>query len=200
MVNIYRIRLDVNNYQALYVDDDKWHGDVLSLFTFDGMPRISNWAAPPVFILDPKLKRGNFLSFQLMGGGAFIADAKAVSATQEFFEMAGEMLPLPYEDEMFQVINITECINVLDQKGTKWHVHEKSGTKIYIESYAFHPRRFTESSLFKIPETCKTHIYTLERCGDPECEFKARVEQAGLTGLIFEKVWSDEGEPITVGP
>jgi hypothetical protein len=109
------------------------------------------------------------------------------------------MLPLPYEGEILQVINVTECINVLDQEHTLWKINQKSGVKVWIESYAFHSRRFSESSLFKIPETCNGEIFAIERCGDPECEFKARVEQAGLTGLIFEKVWSD-GEPIPARP
>lgn len=198
-MNVYRIKNDIERFQSIYIDDDKWQGDLLSLVTFDAHPRLDKWFAPPVYVLHPKLNRGNFFSLEL-AAGFVVADGKASQELEDMFEMSGELLPIPYEEEMLHVVNVTECINVLDQEKTKWHVLQNSATKIYIESFAFHASRFTETPLFKIPETCKTEIYTIERCGDPECEFKARVEQAGLTGLIFQKVWSDEGEPITVGP
>jgi hypothetical protein len=48
-----------------------------------------------------------------------------------------------------------------------------------------------ESSIFKIPNRL-ADIYVAEGRYDPEDEFKARVEQNNLTGLLFEEVWRDE--------
>lgn len=47
------------------------------------------------------------------------------------------------------------------------------------------------SPLFKIPETCNYEVLTCEGLKDPNDEFKGRIEQLGLTGLIFEQLWSD---------
>lgn len=195
-MNVYRIWCDVNKFQSLEIDGE-YDLKLLEATTFDATSKIETWAPPSVFVLYPKLKKGNFLG---LFPGTWAVDSQAVEVLEDFFEMSGELLPLPYEQELLQVVNVTECINVLDQKHTKWHIHEPTGTKIYVESFSFHARRLGDEPLFKIPETCKSNIYTIERCGDPECEFKARVEQAGLTGLIFQKIWSDSEGPITVGP
>jgi hypothetical protein len=37
---------------------------------------------------------------------------------EEFLEMAGELLPLPYRGEEYTIVNVTECINCLDHEAT----------------------------------------------------------------------------------
>ena len=49
--------------------------------------------------------------------------------------------------------------------------------------------------LFKIPEDHGLRIYWVERTGKPNEEFKALVEQHGLTGLRFNLVWTDGKGP-----
>jgi hypothetical protein len=107
--------------------------------------------------------------------------------------MAGELLPLPHRGEVFTVLNITECINCLDHNRTRWVLGKSTGARIRIKEYAFHPNRFSESVLFKIPETCKADVLVVE--GLPGCEveeFRYVVEQNGLEGLLFEEIWSSE--------
>ena len=100
-------------------------------------------------------------------------------------------MPLTHEGEQFFALNVTECINVLDNESTQWVYGQSTGARIRIEQYAFHADRLTETPLFKIPETSRSEILTVEGLKDPDDEFKSRVEKMGLTGLVFEEIWSD---------
>ena len=48
-----------------------------------------------------------------------------------------------------------------------------------------------ESSIFKIPEVSKTHIFTFSGVKDEEDEFYGLYHKHKLTGLVFEEVYSD---------
>lgn len=186
-MKIYRIVADVNQYQGFSVDGDQvWQGDTL---TFDCTPKSSKWAAPSVYVLHPKLRRGNFFN---LCPGTLVLDGQATDVLRDMLEMSGEMLPLSCKGEQFTVLNVTDCVNVLDETKTKWVYGKSTGARIRIERYAFHPGRLTETPLFKIPETCKSEILTFEGLKDPDDEFKPRVERLGLKGLIFEEVWDSE--------
>ena len=187
-MRIYRVKCDVNNYQSFHLEKpDEWD---LETGTFDGRPRSSEWCDPGVYVLHPKLKRGNFFS---LGGsvGTFIVDVSTARELGDLLERSGELLPLTHKGEQFYVVNVTECINVLDDENTEWVYGRTTGAKIDIKRYAFHANRLTETPLFKIPETCRAEILTFEGLKAPEDEFKFRVESSGLTGLIFDELWSD---------
>jgi len=114
---------------------------------------------------------------------ALLANSRATEVVRTFFEMAGELLPIFYDGEEYTLLNVLECVNALDNKRT-----EKT---TWITKYYFHSSRFSESSIFKIPEETVS-VLSLERDGCPECEFKACVEANGLTELIFEELWNSE--------
>jgi hypothetical protein len=105
-------------------------------------------------------------------------------------EMAGDLLPLPYEDQEYTILNVTECINCLDHEASEWRHSPFTGQRISPLRYVFHPDRFSESTLFKIPETRRAEILVVEGLHDPEAEFRYAVEQGNLKGLIFEELWS----------
>lgn len=180
-MKVYRIRPDVTQFQKLFPDDDSiWSTGML---TFDGTPKASIWCPPKVFVLKPKLKRGNFFG---VAAGALVADPKACGELAFLLEVSTEMLPLPFEGQELKLINVIACVNVLDQDKTLRSPVGKP-TK-----YVFKPNRFTESPLFKIPETDVCEILTIEGLKDPEDEFKFNVESRGLTGLTFEELWDSE--------
>jgi hypothetical protein len=186
-LKIYRIVPDVNRFQGLSVEDDKvWQGTML---TFDCTPKSSTWAAPSVYVLQPKLKKGNFFN---LCPGALVLDAHAAEVLRGLLEMSGELLPLRHKDEQLTVLNVVGCFNVLDESKTTWVYGKSTGAKIRIERYAFHASRLTETPLFKIPETCKSDILTVEGLKDSDDEFKGRVERLGLKGLAFEELWTDQ--------
>ncbi len=104
--------------------------------------------------------------------------------------MAGEILPLPFNGHEYGILNITDCVNCLDDVRSEWVLGKDTGKRIRIERYVFFPDRFSESTLFKIPETRRGQLLTVEGVADPEQEFKPTVEKLGLTGLKFEPLWS----------
>lgn len=185
-MKIYRVRPDVNKFQYFMLEDQTL--ELSDMMTFDGTPgKEETWVAPSVYIFKPKQKMGNFLA--LWGTDALVVDETALEQLRDLLEMSGELLPLPYKDRLYHVLNVTECVNVLDDQRTQW-LYEKGRPP--IKTYAFHKSRFTEAPLFKIPETCKSEILTFEGLKDADDEFKGRVERLGLKGLTFEEVWTDQ--------
>ena len=105
-------------------------------------------------------------------------------------EQSGELLPLLCRGMDVRVVNVTQCINALDEDQTEWVYGQSTGQRIRIERYAFKSNRFIEAPLFKIPETSRSEILTIEGLKDPEDEFKFSVESKGLRGLLFQELWS----------
>ncbi len=123
---------------------------------------------------------------------AFVLDEEAREALLELLEMGGELLPITCQGRSYLLFNALECVNCLDQQKTLWVMGKRTGAKVRIEKYEFVPNRFSESSLFKIPETAAGEVLTVTGLKDPEDEFKTRVEQLGLAGLCFEEIWSSK--------
>ena len=185
-MKIYRVDTDVNRYQYLMLEDQS-----LALsepMTFDGTPgKASGWTPPAVYIHKPKLIKGNFLDLWATGG--LVVDEVALDHLRDLLEMSGELLPLPHKNETFHVLNVTDCVNMLDEKRTRWRYGKG---RLPIDEYQFHADRITEAPLFKIPETSNYETLTATGLNDPEEEFKGRYERLGLTGLLFEELWTDE--------
>jgi hypothetical protein len=184
-MKVYRLRSDVNHYRYFLPEREE---DALAL-EMDCTPKEETWVPPPVFIYEPMLKAGDFYQFE---GSKLITTLRATEVLEEFLEMAGELLPLPYGGEVYTVLNVLECINCLDHERTQWRLGPDTGEKLGPRQYAFHPDRFSESPLFKIPETCRSQILLVEGLRDPEEEFRYVVENAGLNGLVFEELWDSE--------
>ena len=185
-MKIYKVECDVNTYQSLYPEDDDVYNSE-TLF-FGGTPKASDWKPPKMYCDRPLLKRPDFW---YIGPGVIVAGASAMDAVRTPFEMAGELLELPYDNEILTVLNVTECINALDHDASEW-LMTADGQRAAPTRFAFHGNRIGESSLFKIPETRFAYVFCAEREADPEIEFKAAVEHHQLKGLVFEEVWSDE--------
>ncbi len=181
-MEVYKIKPDVNQFQSfLPVDDAIWKTDVLK---FDGNSKLQTWQPPPVYVLYPKKALGNFFR---ISAGAFAFDSAADEMIRGVCEMAGELLPLPYKGETYFVLNVLECIDCLDGDSSKWTL-TAGGDRIGVAKYMFYKNRFSESSIFKIPETARGELLTVSG-RDEDVEFKSIVERAGLKGILFEKVW-----------
>ena len=105
---------------------------------------------------------------------------------------SAESVQLPFENEQFALLNVTACVNCLDQDRTEWELGKSTGKRIRIEKYAFHYDRLPESSVFKIPETRRGEILCYEGVKDPEDELKPYVESHGITGLKFTELWASD--------
>jgi hypothetical protein len=192
-MKVFKILCDVDNYQSLFpVSDQEW---ATLAEEFEGDPIKQLWKPFRFFCLKPRLKAGDFYYFQ---PNAFIVSGTARIKAATPLEMSGQLLPITVEGregEEFFVYNVTNCINVLDSAACTWENSLPTGEKWGIAEYAFFPDRFSENSIFKIPQDVE--IFVVERNRDPEHEeFKAIVESMELKGLVFEEVWSYDSDVL----
>lgn len=178
-------------YSALVADDAVWaaiapHGEGLN-----GVPFGGGWKCPTFVIEKPLVPRPNFFNTCL----AFACDERARTLAGEPMEMSGEFLPIKVEGEKgeYWIFNCTNCVNVVDAKRSQWQKLGPGPQDRMLKKPSFIASRFGEETLFKIPEDRGTRLYCAEFTGDPDDgEFKAVVENHGLTGLSFELVWKDD--------
>ena len=183
-MEVYSVKVDSNTFQ--WIMPDCKEEDILRYTTYDCEAKQAanfniNWYA-----FNPKSKLGNF--FTLGTGGAFAFDQHVYdSDLLGLLEMAGEIIPIQMGEHTLYILNVLECVNALDEDHTKWDYYD-DGSRGRILEYAFH-KRFSESSLFKIPQTCKGEILTYSGLKDNDDEFKSLYEKLNFTGLLFDKVF-----------
>ena len=119
----FKVEPDVNRYQYFLWDIERApSGVTYDTMACGGSPKGKKWKPAPVYIHAPRHKRGDFWSIGLGGGGLGIAPwaFEKVEALHMFAEMAGELLPVRYQEQTFMLLNITECIECLDPERSKW--------------------------------------------------------------------------------
>ena len=194
-MKVYEIGVDVEKYRWIMPVQDpvpEWRW----FFRCEPKPQ---WTSPLLcHVYDLRKEAGNFYEFAT---DALTFDETALEGMRDIFEMAGEILPIELEEEYVEgayrpggrlyVLNVLECVNALDKEKSEWR-RGPAGEKISLKNYAFHRNRMPESSLFKVPEDNYSSVLTYVGLKDPEDEFIGRYQALGLTGLIFEELWSDE--------
>jgi hypothetical protein len=196
-VNVYRVTSDYGSgsprqkYASLGSPSDR----IIKRDSneFQGKPYSKKWSPYAVWLDKPRLPRPDFFAYDPQ---VLCCTERAIKLAGEPMETAGELLPIRIEGEKTKLwlLNITECINVVDHKNSQWREWGPGGPAFRsLVTPAFRSERFGEhTSLFKIPEDYGLTIYCLERSGDVyDGEFKALVEHHGLTGLEFELIWTD---------
>lgn len=184
---LYDVKVDVNNFlRFLPSEEAVWVTDALQ---FDGRPKGSSWRCPDLYIYNPLKKAGDFSA---IASGAFICNDKALSSLRYFFEASSEILSIKHQGQSLYVINIIDVVNCLNDEKTVWVYGDQTKAKIRIKKHEFFSNRFSESTIFKIPETAKTQILTVENMKDEIDEFKARYRINQLSGLKFTELWRDE--------
>lgn len=185
-MKIYKIKTESNSVQILSPVNNVDRG--LNLLTFNCESRNKKWEEIEVYIQNPATKPKNFFS---MPSGILVCDDSALNVCRTVFEMSGEILPVHVErGSKLYVINVSECMNGLNNDTTEW-AYYKDGSKSRILKYGFYPDRvLNESSIFKIPETAKIDIFCWAYIKNPNDEFYHLYHEHGLTGLVFEELYS----------
>ena len=182
-MKVFRLNNDVNRYQYFLTENES---DAMKLIS-NCAPSKATWLPPPVFVYKPRHQEGDFYNFY---SGTPILTPRATELLRDYLEMSGELLPLPYKSEIFTLLNITECINCLDEQNSEWlhesYPGEKSGP---IKKYVFHPDRFSESDIFKIPETSPVEVLVLDREEGEGCIDILR--NSDITGYELTLLWED---------
>lgn len=183
-MKVYEVNYDYDFQSFVVKTDGLWKDGTLS---FEAQPKAENWQRLEAITEDPHRPESDFINF--IPGALLLGSAIEHMDIFSFCEMAGELLPVANNGREYQLLNVLECINCLDQEKTEWKYTKSSGKRMRILKYAFNKSMFPESSVFKIPENIASRIFTYEGLKDPEDEFKPTVEKLGLTGLNFELVW-----------
>jgi hypothetical protein len=178
-MRVYRFTSDVNQYQYFLPDAEE---DVLSLLT-ECQPMLDAWHPPAVFVFKPLHKPGDLYGFY---GCTPIFSPRATEALAEYLAVAGELLPLPYKGEVFTALNVLECVNSLDEEHTEWAMQD--GVRLYPKKYVFRANHFSESHIFKIPETYRAEVLVAD-WEDGEGFVDALVEHK-IVGYELGLLWS----------
>lgn len=177
-MKVYRVKNNFDNFQYFLMS----HAADWDLMVSDCAPKRSHWVSPEVYIYEPLHRVGSLYNF---GGGMPIFSAAATEILRTYLEMAGELLPIYHEGKEYTALNVLECINCLDKSKSTLVM---SGEYLYrIERYVFYPDRFSESPIFKIPETYRSETLVLERDDWPD--LPSYLIEKGLEGVILEELW-----------
>ncbi len=179
-MKVFLIQSDVDHYQHLEQDLD--HMDFATKFTRLGMlnrcqPVSAPLTPPEVYSVYVKLKRGDF--WELAGYSTFALPAASIEKVRPLLEAAGELLPLPYGDQVFGVLNVLNWSDCVDDE-----------TKALGQPYRKYVAGRVPYTIFREPNS--SYLLVAERTGDPETEFKACIEHRKMTGLSFRELWDSE--------
>lgn len=168
----------------------KGYGELLQLYEFGnedlfrfqgGKPRARVWR--PVEVRIETLEQGQILgNFLRMSGAGFTCDIKALHILTPLIGHMVEFLPLHCEDSEFFMINVIKVIDCLDTERSEFeHLSYKRIPR--VSKYVFKANCVDDTSIFKIPENLGATFVTNS--------FKNSVENNGLIGLEFRKVWEE---------
>jgi hypothetical protein len=184
MAIVYRIWAD-DDYQSLEsIDSDAYLAARENTWKFDGYPVEGKFEKLKMYVRQPTLKKpdiwliANTLAFE----------DEAAAEVQLCLDQSGQQFKLPVDDRKLIILNVTYVIDCLDQEKTEL---ADPDLPFMIDKYEFHADRL-DYSLFKIPQTMRGEILTVEGIAHPNEEFKPLVEKYGLKGLRFEEIWSSD--------
>jgi len=180
---VYKITFDTENFQTVALKDATV--DVNKHYFLDGSTKKDEWITPEVYCPNPEKEPGDFTMLH----PSFLILRKRAKKLLRGFYYNAENLPVSSENETLTAVNFTECLNLFDRNNAEFERDPETNKIAAITKYAFHIRRFSESTVFKIPQRNGVDIFCYEGIKDPDQEFKHRVEKSKLRGLVFEKVW-----------
>jgi hypothetical protein len=183
-IKIFSIESDVNKYQWLMPElpEDDW----LEFLNFDCSDKNPNWSEIKWRSFNPLKKAGNFYH---IGSGSLVFDEEVYDSEMfTLFEMAGQILPMKLNEKKLYALNVLECINSLDQENSEWDYYD-DGTRGRVLKYRFLKNWFSESSIFKIPETHRTDILTYSGLKNADDEFYSLYKSLNFTGLVFKELF-----------
>jgi hypothetical protein len=159
-----------------------WEG--LSL---NGAPVAERWITPEVSIVrtDDRGKKLRPCDVPWFSHEVLVLTPNAVHELRSIVEPHGELLPLRESggDQLF-ALNVVTVLDALDEERSDLVRFTGSGRIMVIKTHVFRSRVVNRVDLFKLPQPQirSSSIYVSDA-------FVARVREAHLRGIEFEKVW-----------
>jgi len=121
---------------------------------------------------------------------SLILNSHAKELTAPAVNDVAELLPIPFNNEYWYLLNIYNVISVLDKQNCEYDIR-KNGQIGRLKKLSFLPDKVPHAKLFKIPER-RSRIYFAEHQPDnSDNNFKNIVEKNKLFGIEFIKVWEN---------
>lgn len=175
-MKIWHLDFDVDKYSNLMPINEK---DLDSL-EFDGSSKKDKWEPMEVELDGDKLL-GDVTCLALIPGIP-VFNAKVIKEIRNFIESSVEILPLVYNNDEFYVINITEVLDCIDYKKSKYVTFKSSGRIMRFERYFFNEECIKGKHIFKIKDEPKRRAFVSD-------EFRLKVLESRISGFKFELVW-----------
>jgi len=190
-MKVFKVRANVS-YQTFLLSNR--HGKFWDDFVLENGRLSPHWGKVSLRKSREKHSQGNF-AHCWRGRAGFLMDARAHSILAPMLDQDFEILPIePFRGVDYYLVNVLKVVDCLDREKTNM----KGTGRVRFENpiYQFFPERLTDSTIFSVKMAKRAHgLFTVVGRPGAEFEFKTLVEQAGLTGLRFEEVWSD-GVPV----
>jgi hypothetical protein len=181
---VYKLQhiVDDPRYEGFGTDQRSFFGNLS--FTQDFFPDEASGAAPRLGrVWRPVKVQGRVQPFNdypcVNSVPAF--SERAVAALRDVLEANGELLPLSSKLGKYYAYNVTTVADVLDPRRSDVLYFPSSRRATWIRRYEFRAAQLKGLTIFQIPEEPGQPYVT-----DP---FIARVEEHGLDGFDFAKVW-----------
>jgi hypothetical protein len=157
-------------------------------------PASEPWRTLELKLDKPRLPHADFPGFDY---SALVCGERAMAAVGNVLRETGELFPVTLRGAKgaHQLYRIpARKTGLLDAAKTTWW--DVAGEKCLLVPAFRGDRIGPKLKLFKIPEDHGIGTYCVERTGKAnDGEFKALVEKHGLTGLRFNRVWTDGRGP-----
>jgi hypothetical protein len=164
---------DSDTYDSLVLAKSRDY-DRLNMFT--GGALASDWRPISARILKGK-KHGDFPS---LAGHVPVFGKRALDALRPLVNHCIEVLPLKVPSGELFAINVLQITDCLDVSRSELEL-DPDGEVMYIARYAFDEQCLEGKHILKLRQVPLYGVFVSE-------EFKRRVEEEGLQGLIFREV------------
>jgi len=188
----------LNDIKTLVLQEDnavllagKSKYNTLDLFGNDGNKKADRWNPPPIRWHDDEGRKKNKYRYPDI---AYIFGSWALSPTtaellRPVISDVAELLPLPFNDEIWYYMNVYNRINALDKANTRYRVYSTGEVSpSWIEKIAFLSDKVPHTKLFTMPETVNNIYYAEHYPDDNPNTFKNVIEKNKLFGIELKKI------------
>jgi hypothetical protein len=180
-VKVYRVRADVNRFAGLLLTDER-DAEVLELL--DGQSAWDWWRSVP---LEWDTFEDRPLPDFMTVDESPVLSARALEACADLFDDRVELLDIVIDgDRSSRLVNVTQISTALDkERAMRKYFCDGRVRSVYL--YEFHSVMLEPETIFRLGYATGFDLYVTSSVVE-------RVTEAGLTGFVFEEVWSDEPE------
>jgi hypothetical protein len=162
-----------------------------ALLKFNGESKKDLWGQQRYcYVKEPRIPRGDFAGFSIQCLAVRVEAFGKAGLASFFNNYVAELLPLVDENDQTEwyAINMMHLVNCVDREKSELSVMP------FRRRLEFFPQRVSQQNVFTPwwPQSFWRKVLCWERHNDRHSEFKACVEQLGLTGLEFELLWDEE--------